>query len=173
MKKRTLALAALFVILSILPGAVMAQAKLKLGFVDRQLVFEELEETDKIKGYLEKEQKERQEEIDGKKEKMDGMLKEFKDLEEKKDDSSVKKREEIRKTLEGRFDDLKTLHNKYMNDLQTIEKQELKKLKTKIDKSIETVAKKKGYDLVLEKEAVYFGGDDLTQTVIDFMNKGK
>lgn len=173
MKKTTLALAVLFIVLSMVPGAVVAQAKLKLAYVDRQLVFEELDETEKIKGDLEKAQKDRQDEIDGKKEKMDGMLKEFKDLEEKKDDASVKKREELRKVLEGKFDELKTQHNQFMNELQTIEKQELKKLKAKIDKSIETLAKKKGYDLVLEKEAVYYGGEDLTQAVIDFMNKGK
>jgi outer membrane protein len=144
---------------------------LKIAFVDRQFVFEEFEETGKVESDLKSAQDERQQKIDGKRKKMDKMLEEFKELKEKKDEESQKKAEEMKPVLEGKFAEIKEMHQEYLRQLQVIEKEKVKDLKAKINESIQALAKKKGFDLVLEKEAVYFGGADITEMVIKELNK--
>lgn len=146
-------------------------AGMNFAIVDRQSVLDDYKETESVEQELAKAQTDRQEKIDARKKELDKELEALKELEKKKDPATESKRAEMRASLEKKFDELKTLHNKYMGELQTIEKKFVQTLKAKISTAIEEVAQKKGYSMVFEKEAVYFGGTDITEDVIKHLNK--
>jgi outer membrane protein len=151
--------------------AFAAGSAFNVAFVDRQLVLDEYKETESIEQDLKKAQDDRQIKIDERKKALDLELKAFKELEEKKDPESEKKKEVMKAELEKKFAELKDLHETYMRELQTIEKKYVNTLKAKIHDAIKEVGKKNGYSVVLEKEAVYFGGKDITDDVVLYLNK--
>lgn len=169
-KNFSLCVLSLIMLFTLTAGPVLA-ATAKIVYVDRQFVFEEFEETDKVEGDLKTEQDERQEKIDSKRKKMDKMLEEYKVLKDKKDEKSIKEADQMKVVLEGKFAEIKEMHNEFLRQLQAIEKNKVKELKKKINNVITDYAKTKGFDLVLEKEAVYYGGQDITQEIVKILNK--
>ncbi|MBR6126678.1 OmpH family outer membrane protein [bacterium] len=82
---------------------------------------------------------------------------------------NVRKEIEKQKTDEAKAKVAKKYEAEYVKKQEAMRKDYMEKLK-KIDKSInDTIAskaKEKGYDMVIAKGAVVFGGDDITEEIV-------
>jgi Skp family chaperone for outer membrane proteins len=100
----------------------------------------------------------------------------YKDLEAKQAQGALTKDEEtslkeIREIPRGRTADLRALADRIENDLQqrmTAIREELMK---PVRDAVNAIATEKSFALVLEKDWVYFGGEDITEDVIKKVNE--
>jgi len=126
-----------------------------IGFIEVAKVFKEYKETAKAEEQL-KSQK-------------DEYEKKFKDAQEnldkaEKDKKSVDEVEKMRKELESDLEPKRQALLKLNEELTT-------RLQGDILASVKKVAKKVGIDIVLDKQAIINGGVDLTEMVINDLNK--
>ncbi|PLX18730.1 MAG: hypothetical protein C0601_03920 [Candidatus Muiribacterium halophilum] len=142
----------------------------KIAVVDFQQAFSSYGKTQNSFDALQMEKSSRQEKLS----KIESELKERKDaLESKKKDKSLSG-DELKKEENKLKVDIMSLQRKlasFNQELQDMEKQYMDDIKSDIDKIISKIAKKKGYDYILEKNVVFFGADDITEEVIKELNK--
>ncbi len=125
------------------------------GFIDVQKVFREYKETKKAQEELSKKE-------DAFKKEFDESQKKLQEAERdgKSRDELDKMKKDFEKKLTPKRDELLRLNERLTVSLQQ-----------KILKSVEKVAKKVGIDLVLDKQVVITGGMDLSEVVINELNK--
>ncbi|NLG83198.1 MAG: OmpH family outer membrane protein [Firmicutes bacterium] len=104
------------------------------------------------------------------------------ELEKKEEEESAGKSEDEKKEIKLKYEkmaqekagEIQQLVQQKNRELQSKLDQELLKAEGKLRQTIEAVAAEKGLNLVLVKSAVYYGGVDLTEAVIDkATGKGK
>jgi Skp family chaperone for outer membrane proteins len=125
------------------------------GFIDVQKVFREYRETKKAQAELGKKEDAFKKEFEASQKK---LQKAELDGKSRSDLENMKK--EMEKKLAPKRDNLLKL-----NEQLTV------KLQQKILDSVKKVAKKLGIDLVLDKQVVITGGMDLTEMVVNELNK--
>lgn len=142
---------AALVIMSVLGHAAFAA----IGYIEVQKVFKEYKETKKAQDEL------------GKKE--EAFKKEFEDSQKKlqQAEKNGKKADELEKMRK----DLETQLSPKRDTLLKLNEQLTVKLQREILTSVEKVAKKVGVDMVLDKQVIITGGMDLTDMVINDLNK--
>ncbi|PIS29448.1 hypothetical protein COT42_05325 [Candidatus Saganbacteria bacterium CG08_land_8_20_14_0_20_45_16] len=145
------------IILCLMFAATLAQATnfSNIGFIDVQKVFKEYRETDKAQTKLNKQEESFKKEFEKSQEKLE---KAEKDGKSKEDLDKMKK--EFEEKLAPKRESLLKLNE-----------QLTAKLQLEILDSVKNVAKKVGIDMVLDKQVVITGGMDLTEMVINELNK--
>jgi len=126
-----------------------------LGYIDVTRVFKEYKETEKAEEVL--------------KEKKEDFEKKFEDAQEKlekaeKDNKSKEDIEKLREELEKELEPMR-------KELVTFNEQLTRKLQQDIISAVEKVAKKLGIDIVVDKQVIITGGVDLSEMVINELNK--
>lgn len=155
-----------------LPGEKVfsADGTVKFAVVDVQKVFANYRETEKVRNYLQQAKDDRQSKLDQYQEEIrslqEGYQKREKELSEEEKEKLQTELQAKLKTLEDRF-------QLFGMELKNIQKKKLGELEKSIRESIIEVGKREGYSIILEKEVVYLGGDDITEKVITYMNKEK
>ncbi len=146
---------AAIIVISLLAGVACAAGYTNIGYIDVQKVFKEYKETEKAQEELSKQEEAFKKEFEESQKKLEKAEKEGKSREELE-----KMRKELEEKLAPKRENLLTL-----NEQLTI------KLQQDILGSVQKVAKKFGVDLVLDKQVVITGGMDLTELVINELNK--
>jgi outer membrane protein len=151
MKKLAFVLVSIFFIASIASAASFSN----LGFIDVQKVFKEYRATGKAQEELSKQE--------------ESFKKEFEDSQKKleKAEKDGKKKEELDK-MKKEFEDKLAPKRE---SLLRLNEQLTSKLQMEILDAVKKVGKKVGIDLVLDKQVVITGGMDLTEMVINELNK--
>ncbi|GEM_PF-5512675 len=67
---------------------------------------------------------------------------------------------------------LRTVQQSIVNDLGTRRETALAGLMDTVQQAVDKTARDFGYDLVLDADMVFFGGDDITDVVIELLNSG-
>lgn len=144
----------------------MSAFALKVGYVNSQEVFAKYSGTKLVKEQLVKEKKKMENDIRKKEVELQKTKVEL--------DS---KGNGITKNEKTKFNNQVTEFNKYLKqkqrDLTLQEQSKFKEISTSIDASIQSVARKEKFDYVFEAGAVKFGGQDITQKVLNNMEKSK
>lgn len=164
--------ACLFGVFAVAAGA----ADIKIAHVDSKMCFEKYAETKKAQKEYDKQVANWEQEAAGKQK----ALMEMKDRLEKQ---SLMLSDEKKKELEADFLKKKSEYEQFVQKIYGKEGELFQKNQSfsdpiiqKIKKTIQDVANQEGYDLVLDRAAgavVYWKKDnDLTQKVIDILNKG-
>lgn len=106
---------------------------------------------------------------------------EFAALEKEKEVECEGKSEAERKEIEAKYQaKAMEISKSYQNKLET-ENNRLSaevqgqhdEIMVAIERTLETIAKKAGYAIILEKSVVYYGGEDITEQVIEALQKDK
>jgi len=126
-----------------------------LGYIDVTRVFKEYKETETAQDELSKKEKAFREEFE----------KRQKELEEaEKADKSKEELENLTKELEAELEPKR-------KELLELNEQLTTKLQKEILDAVNKVAKKVGIDIVLDKQVIIIGGVDLTDMVLNELNK--
>jgi outer membrane protein len=150
--KKFVAISVAVLFLCVFVGSAFAD---NIGFIDVAKVFKGYKATSSAEEQLKKERDDYEKEFKSAQEKLDKAQKENK---------STAEVESMRKDLEDKLDPKK----KALLDLN---EQLTTKLQLEIVTSVKKVAKKVGIDIVLDKQAIITGGVDLTEMVINDLNK--
>jgi outer membrane protein len=146
----TILIAVIFVA-TLVSGALAAN----IGYIDVTTIFKEYKETEKAEERLKKEK--------------ESYEKEFKEAQEKlekaeKDKKSVEEIEKLRGELEEKLEPKRISLFKLNEELTT-------KIQNDIVSAVKDVSKKVGIDIVVDKQAIITGGVDLTEMVLNKLNK--
>ncbi len=148
-------LIALALTLAFLGSVASAATFTNIGFIDVQKVFREYRETEKAQEELSKQEEAFKKEFEESQGKLEKAEKEGKSAEELE-----KMKKEFEEKLAPKRDSLLMLNQQLSGKLQL-----------EILESVKKVAKKVGIDIVLDKQVVITGGMDLTEMVINELNK--
>lgn len=139
---------------------------MKMGIVNTQEVFAKYSGTKKVQEELVKEKTKLENDIRVK----EIELQKFGvELQGKGDKVTQQEKEAYQKQATA----LQAFVKNAQSQLTRKERQSMEEIKTNIDASIQSIAKKKKFDYVLEAGAVKFGGTDITQEVIKTMENTK
>jgi outer membrane protein len=145
----------LILAISVLAGVALAADFSNIGFIDVQKVFRDYKETSKAQAELGKKEETFKKEFEESQKKLEEAEKDGKkpaELQEMKD--------KLEKELAPKRDSLLKL-----NEQLTV------KLQMEILEAVKKVGKKVGVDMVLDKQVVITGGMDLTEMVVNELNK--
>lgn len=143
------------IIFSLLMTMFGSAAFAAIGYIDVQKVFKEYKETNKAQVELGKQEESYKKEFEESQKKLEKAEKEGKSTED-----IEKLREELEKKLSPKRKELLRLNEQLTTKLQM-----------EILAAADKVAKKVGIDLVLDKQVVITGGMDLTEMVVNELNK--
>jgi outer membrane protein len=148
-------LVALVLALAFFGSAASAVSFTNIGLIDVQKVFREYKETNKAQDELSKQE--------------EAFKKEFEESQKKLQEAEKegKKREELEK-MRKEFEEKLAPKRE---TLLRLNEQLTAKLQLEILDAVKKVAKKVGIDIVLDKQVVITGGMDLTEMVINELNK--
>ncbi len=148
-------LVAIVLAVALLGGVALAASFTNIGFIDVQRVFREYKETSKA-----------QEELS---EQEESFKKAFEESQEKlaEAEENGKEKEELEKMKKEFEDELAPKRD----SLLRLNEQLTAKLQLEIIDSVNKAARKVGIDIVLDKQVVITGGMDLTEMVINELNK--
>lgn len=154
MKKTTLMMMLMAVMLLGSVASVYAAGE-SIGYIDMEKLFQNLTEGKKIQADIQKRREDYEKFVDEKQ----------KSIEKAKADKKTD--EEIQKLVEGIKAELKPKQEEVIQYETGVQQ----KLMAKVKEMTKVVSKKYGIDVVLDKRVVYNGGFDLTDFVVDKLNK--
>lgn len=147
-------------------GVQAAQAAEKVGYVNSQLVFQQMAKNAGLNTVIQREFKTRINEVEGLKKSFNSKAQNFqKNAPLMSDDDKIKAQRElaeIRSQIKLKGDALN-------QDIAKREKEESKKIGNKLKDAVFKVAEKAGYDLVIDASAVLYAKpqDDISKKVLD------
>lgn len=142
-------------------------ANLKIGVVNVEKIFMSYEKTKESDQKLKDKKEEKQKRLSDYEEKVKKMKDEF---EANKDKYSKDRRKKESEKLNEEIQNLQKLLQKYSKELQKYEGSMIGEIKDEILEAIKYIAKKDKKDIILEKSAILYGGDDITDKVTDYIN---
>jgi len=167
MNKRLIGI--LFSIILLLPMSVLAE--IKIGYVVVEKVLKEAPQTTVSNKKLEKEFKSR---TDGLQKKVKGIQKQEKDYKKNSVTMSESERQKAQKKMQNAKIDIQRIERELREDIDIRRREEIGKLQQQINKSIEDLAKKEKYDLILYQGVAYASkGIDITNDLIKSLGKSK
>jgi outer membrane protein len=167
MNKRLIGI--LFSIILLLPMSVLAE--IKIGYVVVEKVLKEAPQTTVSNKKLEKEFKSR---TDGLQKKVKGIQKQEKDYKKNSVTMSESERQKAQKKIQNAKIDIQRIERELREDIDIRRREEIGKLQQQINKSIEDLAKKEKYDLILYQGVAYASkGIDITNDLIKSLGKSK
>ena len=155
-------------VLGLLASTAMA-ATGTIGYVDVQRVFKEYKETSSAQDQVKKEEKAFREKFDDSQKKLADMQKKI-DAAQKAGKSSDEI-DKMQKDLEKTQQDMETKLSPDRDRLLKLNEQLTSKLQLEILSAVKAVSSKLGVDMVLDKQVVITGGMDITDLVINQLNK--
>ena len=159
----------LFSIILLLPMSVLAE--IKIGYVVVEKVLKEAPQTTVSNKKLEKEFKSR---TDGLQKKVKGIQKQEKDYKKNSVTMSESERQKAQKKIQNAKIDIQRIERELREDIDIRRREEIGKLQQQINKSIEDLAKKEKYDLILYQGVAYASkGIDITNDLIKSLGKSK
>jgi len=159
----------LFSIILLLPMSVLAE--IKIGYVVVEKVLKEAPQTTVSNKKLEKEFKSR---TDGLQKKVKGIQKQEKDYKKNSVTMSESERQKAQKKMQNAKIDIQRIERELREDIDIRRREEIGKLQQQINKSIEDLAKKEKYDLILYQGVAYASkGIDITNDLIKSLGKSK
>ena len=167
MNKRLIGI--LFSIILLLPMSVLAE--IKIGYVVVEKVLKEAPQTTVSNKKLEKEFKSR---TDGLQKKVKGIQKQEKDYKKNSVTMSESERQKAQKKIQNAKIDIQRIERELREDIDIRRREEIGKLQQQINKSIESLAKKEKYDLILYQGVAYASkGIDISNDLIKALGKSK
>ena len=167
MNKRLIGI--LFSIILLLPMSVLAE--IKIGYVVVEKVLKEAPQTTVSNKKLEKEFKSR---TDGLQKKVKAIQKQEKDYKKNSVTMSESERQKAQKKMQNAKIDIQRIERELREDIDIRRREEIGKLQQQINKSIEDLAKKEKYDLILYQGVAYASkGIDITNDLIKSLGKSK
>ena len=167
MNKRLIGI--LFSIILLLPMSVLAE--IKIGYVVVEKVLKEAPQTTVSNKKLEKEFKSR---TDGLQKKVKGIQKQEKDYKKNSVTMSESERQKAQKKIQNAKIDIQRIERELREDIDIRRREEIGKLQQQINKSIESLAKKEKYDLILYQGVAYASkGVDITNDLIKALDESK
>jgi len=143
-------------------GASGAQAAGRVAVVDMALVYKSYPEVVKTTFYLKQKKDDYQAEVDKERRKIEELSTQIKD-----DKSNSTKVRELENEKRRMLFDLQTKFQGYKEKLQDLEQEEFEKIRGAVKDSLAKLARRKNYDLVIEKQWLYYGEtEDLTAALI-------
>jgi outer membrane protein len=139
---------------------------LKLGTVDTQLIMQKYSGTQNATKLLNNEKDKMQKDVDVKAKELEKLSK---DLQAKGDKISKEDKENYAKQEKA----FKQYYQMLQQNLEQLKYKEYSKVSSDIDTAIKQVAKKEKYEYVFEAGAVKFGGEDITEKVLKFLEKSE
>ena len=159
----------LFSIILLLPMSVLAE--IKIGYVVVEKVLKEAPQTTVSNKKLEKEFKSR---TDGLQKKVKGIQKQEKDYKKNSVTMSESERQKAQKKIQNAKIDIQRIERELREDIDIRRREEIGKLQQQINKSIEDLAKKEKYDLILYQGVAYASkGIDISNDLIKALGKSK
>ena len=159
----------LFSIILLLPMSVLAE--IKIGYVVVEKVLKEAPQTTVSNKKLEKEFKSR---TDGLQKKVKGIQKQEKDYKKNSVTMSESERQKAQKKMQNAKIDIQRIERELREDIDIRRREEIGKLQQQINKSIESLAKKEKYDLILYQGVAYASkGVDITNDLIKALDESK
>jgi outer membrane protein len=159
----------LFSIILLLPMSVLAE--IKIGYVVVEKVLKEAPQTTVSNKKLEKEFKSR---TDGLQKKVKAIQKQDKDYKKNSVTMSESERQKAQKKMQNAKIDIQRIERELREDIDIRRREEIGKLQQQINKSIEDLAKKEKYDLILYQGVAYASkGIDITNDLIKSLGKSK
>lgn len=152
-------------LLMIAAGIVMAVNSFAatIAYVDPQELLEKYPETRKTQDYLEKKKKE-----------MQGILDTERTKVEEKDQDIKKKGEKATKAEKEELEKMKSEFAKkfeaMQGNLEQLQYNMYEKIKSDINVAISETAKAKKIDIVMDKTVIYYGAEDITKDVLNFLS---
>ena len=132
-------------------------AGIGVGYIDVQKVFKEYRETEKAQEEVAKQEEEFKKDFEDSQKKL---------AEAEKKDMKRSEMEKLRKELEDKLEPKR-------ERLIELNRRLTQKIQDEILDATKEVAKKVGIDVVFDKQVVIIGGIDLTEMVVNKLNKGK
>jgi len=167
MNKRLIGI--LFSIILLLPMSALAE--IKIGYVVVEKVLKEAPQTVVSNKKLEKEFKSR---TDGLQKKVKAIQKQDKDYKKNSVTMSESERQKAQKKIQNAKIDIQRIERELREDIDIRRREEIGKLQQQINKSIEDLAKKEKYDLILYQGVAYASkGIDITNDLIKALGKSK
>jgi len=167
MNKRLIGI--LFSIILLLP--ISALAEIKIGYVVVEKVLKEAPQTTVSNKKLEKEFKSR---TDGLQKKVKAIQKQEKDYKKNSVTMSESERQKAQKKMQNAKIDIQRIERELREDIDIRRREEIGKLQQQINKSIESLAKKEKYDLILYQGVAYASkGVDITNDLIKALDESK
>ena len=158
-----------FSIILLLP--ISALAEIKIGYVVVEKVLKEAPQTTVSNKKLEKEFKSR---TDGLQKKVKAIQKQEKDYKKNSVTMSESERQKAQKKMQNAKIDIQRIERELREDIDIRRREEIGKLQQQINKSIESLAKKEKYDLILYQGVAYASkGIDITNDLIKALGKSK
>jgi len=159
----------LFSIILLLPMSVLAE--IKIGYVVVEKVLKEAPQTTVSNKKLEKEFKSR---TDGLQKKVKAIQKQEKDYKKNSVTMSESERQKAQKKMQNAKIDIQRIERELREDIDIRRREEIGKLQQQINKSIESLAKKEKYDLILYQGVAYASkGVDITNDLIKALDESK
>lgn len=150
--------------LALVAGAVGAQAASRVAVVDMALVYKSYPEVTKTTFYLKQKKDEYQAEVDKERRKIEDLTNDLKEKRPGMDDARLREKENEKRRM---LFDLQSRFQGYKEKLQDLEQEEFEKIREAVKSQLSNLARKKGYELVIEKQWLYFGeAEDLTAALI-------
>lgn len=146
---------AVLISISILTGVACAASFSSIGYIDVQKVFTDFKETDSAQKELEKQE--------------ESFKKDFEESQEKLEKAENEGKSEAE--LEKMKNELEEKLSPKRESLLMLNQQLTAKLQLEIVAAVKTVAKKVGIDIVVDKQVIITGGMDLTELVVNELNK--
>mgnify|MGYP003960210795 FL=1 len=158
-----------FSIILLLP--ISALAEIKIGYVVVEKVLKEAPQTTVSNKKLEKEFKSR---TDGLQKKVKAIQKQEKDYKKNSVTMSESERQKAQKKMQNAKIDIQRIERELREDIDIRRREEIGKLQQQINKSIESLAKKEKYDLILYQGVAYASkGIDISNDLIKALGKSK
>ncbi|WP_223669587.1 OmpH family outer membrane protein [Kangiella shandongensis] len=158
-------------LVSLLMLPTMASAETKVGVIDTNYIMTKTPEREAIQQTLSKEFKGRKGQLE----------REFKKLEEDRTNymsnaktMSATQRTTTERDLKKRSSDFKLKEEAYKEDFKRRTQEEMKKLGKKLQQAVDAVAKRGGYDLLVDRRAVPYigpGVQDVSEQVLQELSK--
>jgi len=159
----------LLTVLGVFLASSVYAASIKVAYVDFQKVFESYYKTVKVNNDLKGKTDDWQKQLDKYKKEI-SILKDNYDKKESTLSEADKKKS--RAEIMGKLQKYQSLGQDLTGKLKKMQYAEYEKIKEDIQKFISDLGKKEKYTLILDSAAVFFGGVNITDSVIKKLNKG-
>ncbi|MBD1575074.1 OmpH family outer membrane protein [Vibrio sp. S11_S32] len=145
--------------------ATAAQADQKIGYVDTAKVFQTVPQVQAVEKKLEKSSKDKRAELDKLKGQIQAKAEKLKRDAQLMSSSDV---DNLRIDIQSMQAKLEVKGKSFQADMNKMKQQEMQKINVKIKSAIDKVAKKQGYDVVLNGQALVYAtpAADMTDAVI-------
>jgi outer membrane protein len=162
-------LAKILILLMLVPA--VTYAEIKIGYVMVEKVLKQAPQTAASNKKLEKEFKSRSEKL---KKEIKAIQAKEKSYKKNSVTMSKTERESAIKTIQNSKLDIQRMERALREDIDLRRREEISKLQVRINKAVETVAKKESYDLILYQSVAYANKNvDITDVIIEALGAKK